>query len=108
MPANRSASGKFIPNHSGNPLGRPKLTDPQREAIEILRASSPAAAAKLVKLMDCGDFKVELAAARAIADKAIPDIAPQAIERADRILALDDERLDALLGAPDAPRASDS
>lgn len=63
MPENRTKTGQFAVGVSGNPGGRPRI-DP--EVVEILSAAGPEAARKRVKLMKCGDPRVELAASTAV------------------------------------------
>ena len=57
MPANRSATGKFISGVSGNPSGRPKV-DP--EVREILKAACPDAARELVKYIHNKNPKIAI------------------------------------------------
>lgn len=63
MPAN---SGSFRPGQSGNPSGRPKK-DP--DAMAILKAAVPSAAARLVELAQSQNEKIALQASTAILDR---------------------------------------
>ena len=63
MPAN---SGSFRPGQSGNPSGRPKK-DP--DAMAILKAAVPSAAARLVELTRSQNEKIALQASVAILDR---------------------------------------
>lgn len=64
----------FETGRSGNPVGRPKLTDAERRAREMLSASSPLAVATLVKAMqrDDGQGPDAVRAAMAIVNKLWP------------------------------------
>lgn len=52
MPENKEKTGNkakknatsFKPGQSGNPRGRPKMTQDERDALEIMRAAAPKAA----------------------------------------------------------------
>src|SRR5574343_314520 len=61
------------PGQSGNPGGRPAITDAVREAMEALKKATPGAVARLVELMASDDERVAHAAAKTIVDKAVPD-----------------------------------
>lgn len=64
--AKRNASGQFVKGTSGNPTGRPKQNE---EAMEILKASIPEAAQRLVELLKSDNEKIALQAAIAIFDR---------------------------------------
>jgi hypothetical protein len=70
-PVIRTETGRFPPNVSGNPSGRPKLTEEQREALTILNAATPKAAKKLVKLIRSLDDRVALQAALALLNRVL-------------------------------------
>jgi hypothetical protein len=57
----------FEKGQSGNPGGRPKES---AEAKRLAQEHGPAAIAKLVELMNCGQARTEVAAAQAILDRA--------------------------------------
>jgi hypothetical protein len=61
----------FPPGVSGNPSGRPKQTEEQRRALEILNAATPRAARRLVKLLRSFDEKVALAASMALLNRVL-------------------------------------
>lgn len=60
MPENRSKNGRFVKGNCGNPGGRPKMTQEQRDAKEMLKAACPAAAALLIDTMTNPEAKLEL------------------------------------------------
>lgn len=67
------ASGKgFMPGKSGNPSGRPKLTDAEREAREMLKAASPQAVRALTAALSSDDEDMRVKAAQAILGKVFP------------------------------------
>ena len=51
QPANRRKSGQFAKGCSGNPSGRPKRSEAEREAIQKLSEVTPEAVEVLLKLM---------------------------------------------------------
>ena len=57
----------FQPGQSGNPSGKGGL---YQEALKICRAASPAAARRLVELLDSPDDRVALLAAEKVLDRA--------------------------------------
>lgn len=59
-------TGRFRPGMSGNPAGRPQM-DPEVRAI--LEAAVPNAVRQLVRLVDCDDPRVSLAACNVIMDR---------------------------------------
>lgn len=63
----------FQKGKSGNPRGRPKLTDAQREARKMLEAASPKAVSTLVAQLDDDDKDLAQRAAIAILKKTVPD-----------------------------------
>lgn len=69
----RKQDGTFASGVSGNPSGRPPVTDAAREARKALEAATPEAVAKLVELMRKGDPELQYKASKAIVDKAVPD-----------------------------------
>jgi hypothetical protein len=62
----RDDLGRFVPGTSGNPGGRPKPPDGLRTRLAEL---SPLAVERLGELLDSGDERVRLEAARAILDR---------------------------------------
>jgi hypothetical protein len=56
-----------LPGQSGNVYGKPKKRD--QEELKVLEAACPAAARKLVELMDADDQRVALSAARAVLER---------------------------------------
>lgn len=48
----RGAGKRFKPGQSGNPSGRPKQTEEQRDALQMIRSLAPRAADTLVELLD--------------------------------------------------------
>ena len=50
----------FVKGKSGNPSGRPRMTDEQREALEMLRAATPAAARYVVSTVKDQESKPEI------------------------------------------------
>lgn len=76
----------FKPGQSGNPSGRPKKSDAQRKAEEMLAALSPLAVAKLEELMNCDDPKIQATVALGIVKATIGELA--------RLADPDGERLD--------------
>ena len=57
---NKPNSGSFKPGHKGG--GRPKKTDDERVAYDYLVKRTPAAAKRLVELVDSEDEKIALGA----------------------------------------------
>jgi hypothetical protein len=62
----RDDLGRFVPGASGNPGGRPKPPDGLRTRLAEL---SPRALERLGKLLDSGDERIRLEAAKAILDR---------------------------------------
>ena len=62
----RDGLGRFQPGCSGNPSGRPRVNS---EVKELLKAHSIDAARKVIELLNCGNHKVELAAAQEILNR---------------------------------------
>ena len=62
----RDSRGRITPGSSLNPSGRPKGNPAVKE---LLKAHSVEAAEKLVGLLNCGNEKVELAAAQEILNR---------------------------------------
>jgi hypothetical protein len=65
----------FRPGQSGNPTGRPPLTDEQRTAREMLAAGGPAAVKYLLAVVtgvEEADTKERIAAAKVFVDKLEP------------------------------------
>lgn len=56
----------YKPGQSGNPSGRPKQ-DPNVK--KILKEATPAAARKIVELLNCGNSKIEFQAAQEILNR---------------------------------------
>lgn len=111
---------------SGQPTGRAKgwanlrpwkkgqggggvWTKEQREALAILKAATPAAARKLVALLDDPNPMVSLKAAMAINERALPAMTADDAEKANAAVAAVGAKLDAALEAfSDAPDEADS
>lgn len=53
-PTKKPRPTTWKPGQSGNPSGRPPMTDAERKAREMLKAASPLAVATLVKAMQAG------------------------------------------------------
>ncbi len=51
MEEKRRNSGQFAPGQSGNPSGRPKKTEEEKEALEQIKALAPKAVAQLEKIL---------------------------------------------------------
>ena len=54
MPANRRGTGNstsFKPGQSGNPKGRPKQTQEEKDALAMIRELAPTAAEKLKEIL---------------------------------------------------------
>lgn len=51
MPENREKTGKFKAGKSGNPGGRPRQTEEQKQALDNIRALAPTAAKVLKRLL---------------------------------------------------------
>ena len=62
----RDAKGRFMPGSHGNPGGRPKGNPAVKE---LLKQHSIDAAEKVVELLNCGNPKIELAAAQEILNR---------------------------------------
>lgn len=72
MPASKEKSGNkakkngtsFKPGQSGNPAGRPKMSEEakqaSRDALEMLRAAAPDAVALLLNVMQDSSVKLDL------------------------------------------------
>jgi len=66
----RSATpGSWKPGQCGNPKGRPKMTEEDREVKAILKAACPKVALKLVELLDCANPKVVLSTCEVILNR---------------------------------------
>ena len=48
----RADNGQFLPGQSGNPGGRPKKTDEEKDALEEIRKLAPGVAERMEKLLD--------------------------------------------------------
>lgn len=72
-PKRKAPRSAWKPGQSGNPGGRPPMSDAVREAMDMLRQATPGAVRRLVELMASDDEKVAHAAAKTIVDKAVPD-----------------------------------
>ena len=66
-PPARDAKGRLLPGHTANPGGRPRMD----EIRGILAAHAPAAARKLVALMDSADEGIALRACEALLDRTL-------------------------------------
>lgn len=55
MPANRTKTGQFSKGHSGNPSGRPKRSDVEKETIEALSELAPRAVEVMREVLDNQD-----------------------------------------------------
>ena len=62
----RDALGRFLPGSSVNPGGRPKGNP---KVKELLKEHSVDAAQKVIELLNCGNPKIELAAAQEILNR---------------------------------------
>ena len=62
----RDAKGRFMPSSHVNPSGRPKGNPAVKE---LLKQHSVDAAEKVVELLNCGNPKIELAAAQEILNR---------------------------------------
>ncbi len=62
----RDSKGRFLPGSNVNPGGRPKGNPAVKE---LLKQHSVDAAKKVIKLLDCGNPKIELAAAQEILNR---------------------------------------
>lgn len=55
MPANRTKTGRFQKGQSGNPRGRPKTTQGQKDALQQIRDLAPRAAEEMQRILDDPD-----------------------------------------------------
>ena len=55
MPANRTKTGRFQKGQSGNPRGRPKTTQEQKDALQQIRDMAPRAADEMQRILDDPD-----------------------------------------------------
>ena len=55
MPANRTKTGRFQKGQSGNPCGRPKTTQGQKDALQQIRDLAPRAAEEMQRILDDPD-----------------------------------------------------
>lgn len=55
MPANRTKTGRFQKGQSGNPRGRPKNTQEQKDALQQIRDLAPRAAEEMQRILDDPD-----------------------------------------------------
>lgn len=55
MPANRTKTGRFQKGQSGNPRGRPKTTQEQKDALQQIRDMAPRAAEEMQRILDDPD-----------------------------------------------------
>ena len=62
----RDAKGRFVPGSHANPTGSPKGNP---KVKELLKEHSVDAAKKVVELLNCGNPKIELAAAQEILNR---------------------------------------
>lgn len=62
----RDEKGRFVPGSQGNPGGRPKGNP---DVKKLLKEHSVDAAKKVIELLNCGNPKIELAAAQEILNR---------------------------------------
>ena len=62
----------FVPGTSGNAKGRPKLTDEQRQAREMIRKGTVAAIATLIRALSSEDEDNRIKAASILVAKGLP------------------------------------
>lgn len=74
----------FVKGQVANPSGRPKLTEPEKEAKRILTERTPRAAQRLGELLESEDDRVALAASLALLDRQLGK-APAAQEDRDAL-----------------------
>jgi hypothetical protein len=67
-------NGQFQKGKSGNPGGRPRVSD---EVRELARSKAPHAFKRLVQLMDSKNERVAMAASNAVLDRAYGKPAPE-------------------------------
>ena len=72
MPENRTKTGQFCPGNSGNPGGRPKTTQEQKDALQQIRDLAPRAAEEIQRILDDSDSPkaLKLRAAEMVFDRA--------------------------------------
>lgn len=88
---------------SGNPSGRPRLTEEQKEALTLARKRVPAAVIALGHMLESDDPKAVIAAAKVLLDVGLPQWAREHREGpADDLV----EQVERLRQLPDAEAAA--